>query len=61
MISLPPGQRPAASGGSLPARCGGLLLGEWTKIRSVFCGWTALLLAAGAWLLRRRDTYTGRH
>jgi ABC-2 type transport system permease protein len=35
MISLPPVQRSAASGGSLPARCGGLLLSEWTKIRSV--------------------------
>lgn len=32
----------------------GALLSAWQGI-GVFCGWTALLLAAGAWLLRRRD------
>lgn len=38
----------------------GALLSAWQGI-GVFCGWTALLLAAGAWMLRRRDTYTGGH
>jgi ABC-2 type transport system permease protein len=33
----------------------GALLSAWQGI-GVFCGWTALLLAAGGWLLRRRDT-----
>jgi ABC-2 type transport system permease protein len=33
----------------------GGLLSAWQGI-AVFCSWTALLLAAGAWLLRRRDT-----
>jgi ABC-type transport system involved in multi-copper enzyme maturation permease subunit len=32
----------------------GELLSAWQGI-AVFCGWTALLLATGAWLLRRRD------
>ncbi len=36
----------------------GALLSAWQGI-GVFCGWTALLLAAGAWLLRRRDAHTG--
>jgi len=35
MIALTSGQRSVVGGGSLPARCGGLLLSEWTKIRSV--------------------------
>jgi ABC-2 type transport system permease protein len=38
----------------------GVLLSAWQGI-GVFCGWTALLLAAGAWMLHRRDTYTGGH
>lgn len=33
----------------------GALLSAWQGI-GVFCAWTALLLAAGAWRLRRRDT-----
>jgi ABC-type transport system involved in multi-copper enzyme maturation permease subunit len=35
----------------------GELLSAWQGIGG-FCGWTVLLLAAGAWLLRRRDTCT---
>jgi hypothetical protein len=38
----------------------GALLSAWQGM-GVFCGWTALLLAAGAWLLRRRDACTGGH
>jgi ABC-2 type transport system permease protein len=33
----------------------GALLSAWQGL-GVFCGWTALLLAAAAWLLHRRDT-----
>jgi hypothetical protein len=36
----------------------GALLSAWQGM-DVFCGWTALLLAAEAWLLRRRDACTG--
>ena len=36
----------------------GALLSAWQGI-GVFCGWTALLLAAGAWLPRRRDACPG--
>jgi hypothetical protein len=38
----------------------GALLSAWQGM-GMFCGWTALLLAAGAWLLRRRDACTGGH
>jgi hypothetical protein len=38
----------AVGGRSLPARCGGLLLSEWTKIRSVRSSvWTLMLFVAG--------------
>jgi ABC-2 type transport system permease protein len=36
----------------------GALLSAWQGI-GLFCGWTALLLAAGGWLLRRRDACPG--
>jgi ABC-2 type transport system permease protein len=38
----------------------GALLSAWQGI-GVFCAWTALLLAAGAWLLHRRDACTSGH
>ena len=62
MTSLTSGQRPAASGGSLPARCGGLLLSEWTKIRSVRSTvWTLIVFVVGTVALSALGAHVAAH
>lgn len=61
MTSRTSGLRPAA-GGSLPARCGGLLLSEWTKIRSVRSTvWILIVFAAGTVALSALGAHVAAH
>jgi ABC-type transport system involved in multi-copper enzyme maturation permease subunit len=65
---LPPGSWAGRIYAFLPTAAGLLItndkpqagapLSAWQGI-GVFCGWTVLLLTAGAWLLRRRDARAG--
>jgi hypothetical protein len=59
---LTSGQRSAGGGGSWPARCGGLLLGEWTKIRSVRSTvWTLIVFVPGMVALSALGAHVAAH